>query len=307
MADAEQLRGRLANIRTVQPVLRALRTISLGSWQAALNRRGGVQRYVTQLQTLIPPTVAAMVERQSLWRSEFFARRTEPVSDAPALEQLTVLAIGTERGLCGRFNQAVLAEVLACLQQQREAGVVVNLIVLGSRLARLLSRNGVKPDRTIALSTSALPSFSDISILTRDWLDRYEAYTLDAVDVIFNAYRGLGRYETTTRRIIPPEITPVSPMPGSLVDSVLHPYIVETDPWSLYARVIEQETMVRCYSLLLESATAEHATRYQLMEGATQNAERLQEELTLELQALRRQAITREMQELAVGAGLLQR
>jgi F0F1-type ATP synthase gamma subunit len=41
------------------------------------------------------------------------------------------------------------------------------------------------------------------------------------------------------------------------------------------------------------------------MEGATQNANRLIDELTLALQAARQQAITAEMQELAVGAGLL--
>ena len=41
------------------------------------------------------------------------------------------------------------------------------------------------------------------------------------------------------------------------------------------------------------------------MESATQNAERLIEELNLVTQTNRRQSITREMQELAAGAGLL--
>ena len=56
---------------------------------------------------------------------------------------------------------------------------------------------------------------------------------------------------------------------------------------------------------LLESQVAEHAARFQLMEAASQNSERLVAELRLTVQTARRQAITRETQALAVGAGLL--
>ena len=50
----------------------------------------------------------------------------------------------------------------------------------------------------------------------------------------------------------------------------------------------------------------EHSARYQLMESATQNADDLIDELMLTVKSARRQAITREMQELAVSAGLLE-
>jgi len=52
---------------------------------------------------------------------------------------------------------------------------------------------------------------------------------------------------------------------------------------------------------------AEHVARFRLMDEATQNAQRLMEELQMELLSAKRQMVTREMQELAVGAGLLKR
>ena len=45
MQDLERAETRLDNIRTVEPILSALRTISLGSWQAALKRKDSVRRY----------------------------------------------------------------------------------------------------------------------------------------------------------------------------------------------------------------------------------------------------------------------
>jgi F-type H+-transporting ATPase subunit gamma len=68
--------------------------------------------------------------------------------------------------------------------------------------------------------------------------------------------------------------------------------------------VIEQIVTIGFYERLLESAAAEHSSRFQLMEDATRNADRLIEEVTQNIQQANKQAITQEMQELAAGAGL---
>jgi F-type H+-transporting ATPase subunit gamma len=73
----------------------------------------------------------------------------------------------------------------------------------------------------------------------------------------------------------------------------------------LFVQVIVLWTATEMYRILLDAAASEHSTRYRLMEGATQNANNLIDELTLALRAARQEAITAEMQELAVGAGLL--
>ncbi|MCK4451452.1 MAG: F0F1 ATP synthase subunit gamma, partial [Anaerolineae bacterium] len=109
-------------------------------------------------------------------------------------------------------------------------------------------------------------------------------------------------------RLIPPTLPTPEASPPDGRRSLTEPWpppIIETDPLSLYARVVEQLTAASLYRLLLESAAAEHVARFQLLEGATQSAERLIAELTLVVQTARQQAITREMQELAVGAGLI--
>jgi F-type H+-transporting ATPase subunit gamma len=141
--------------------------------------------------------------------------------------------------------------------------------------------------------------------LTHRWLARYEEHELDAVDLVYNAYHGMGRYKPTMRRVIP-WLIPLQSLPEGVL-SPNEPWpslIVETDPLSLYARVVEQWAAASLYGLLLDSAAAEHSTRYQLMEAASQNAGRLVAELTLAVQTARQQEITREMQELAAGAGL---
>jgi F-type H+-transporting ATPase subunit gamma len=74
---------------------------------------------------------------------------------------------------------------------------------------------------------------------------------------------------------------------------------------SLLRRTDEQLLALSFYQVLLESTAAEQSSRYQLMDGASENSRRLIEELTLTYQTARQDAVTMEMLELAVSAGLV--
>ncbi len=291
MPSPVEIQQRLANIRTVEPVVGALRTISLGSWQAALRRRRGLEHYARELGALLPLVVSRLGRQRGRARAR----------DSAAPLRVSVLVVGTERGLVGSFNEVLVTGVQAHLEQLEAQGAEIKVAVLGSKLGRLLGRTDVELQQMHALPVTALVPFTLAHSFMRQWVMRFEAGELDAVDLIYNAYAGPGDYHPEVERLVPPEAPVVgrsTPLPSYT--------IIETDPLTLYTRIVEQWAAIRLYQLLLDAAASEHSARYQLMEGASENAERLVQELTQALQQLRRQAITREMQELAVGAGLLE-
>jgi F-type H+-transporting ATPase subunit gamma len=285
----EGIKARLNNIRSVEPLLGAMRTISLGSWQAALRRKERVLAYTERLRDLLPPLIPSLQVRRR-------GRRARPPTPASTV----VVVIGSERGLCGAFNNALAEYAGRELARLSEQGVGVELWTLGARAARALQRQGYEVASARPLPMAALPSSELAGELTHGWLERFERYELDAVYVVYHAYRTSTLHEAVTVQLIPPPIPPYEEN-GSSWPS---PYI-DTDPVDLFVHVIVLWTATELYRILLDSAASEHSARYQLMEGATQNAQRLIDDLTLALQAARQQAITAEMQELAVGAGLL--
>lgn len=290
MEDLERTETRLDNIRTVEPILSALRTISLGSWQAALKRKDSVRRYEERLTAMLP-ALLPHVGPPSFPPIE---------GDERGEARVVALVIGSERGLCGRFNATVVERAERYLAEQTAAGAQVELMALGTRVRRILRRHQQPLAWSGALSVTALPPYRLAFDLTRRWLTRYEEREVDAVDLVYNAYRGSARYEPTVARLIPPTL------PTPEADALpWPPPIIETGPLSLYARVVEQWATVSLYWLLLDSAAAEHSARFQLLEASTQNIERLIDELTLAVQTARQQEITQEMQELAAGAGLI--
>lgn len=330
MEELERARERLENIRSVKPILGGLRTISLGSWQAALKRRSGVRDYARQLRDMLPWLVPHLQSEKPLgarlrevvpFSPAVSGRGEEKSKTDSALRQLKALVVGSERGLCGRFNVAVVEETERYLERESATGSSVELMVLGRRAQRVLRRRGHEPTEAGTLSMTTLPSLSLAFDLARQWLAAYEDRMIDGVDVIYNGYRGTGRYEPTVVRLIPPQPS-TRRLAGEAGEGGMQakeprvsaggrepwpPPIIDTDPLSLYATVAEQSVAVQLYRILLDSSAAEHATRFQLMESATQNADRLIEELTLVVQTARRHKITQEMQELAAGAGLIGR
>jgi F-type H+-transporting ATPase subunit gamma len=285
----EAIKARLSNIRSVEPILGAMRTISLGSWQSALKRKARVLSYADRLLTLLPALIPHL-DRRRAWRWQRGTTTSAPVA---------VVVIGSERGLCGSFNSTLVRYVEEELDRFA-AKSQVELHTLGARVTRALQRLDYEIASSRSLPMAALPT-SDLAIeWTRNWLARYEAREIDAVHLIYNTYRHSALYQPIAVRLIPP------PVPSSREDSASgSPPYVDTDPMALLVRVIVLWTSTELYRILLDSASAEHSARYQLMEGATQNSSRLIDELTLALQVARQEAITAEMLELASGAGLI--
>jgi len=292
MENLEQAQERLSHVRTVEPIVGALRTISLGSWQEALSQRETVRTYARRLTEIL----ALLIPHLPLSKSA--GRREEP-----SLRRVALLVIGSERGLVGAFNAAVVERARRRAAHLSPDDVHISWMALGSRPRHLIAASGdpQQLDWSRELPIARPPSPTLAFDLTQSWLERYEKRELDQVDVIHNAYQGTAQYTPTVTRVIPPELPPAERAPTD----TWPPPIIETDPLSLGAQVIQQWTAITLYRLLLDSAAAEHSTRYQMMESAAHNAEELIEEFTLAIRAARRHRITREMQELAVGAGLI--
>jgi F-type H+-transporting ATPase subunit gamma len=309
--DLERVQSRLENVRAVGPILAALRTISLGSWQMALNRLRSLEDYNRRLLTLLPvllPHIQAatntMPRALPALRRRLPYLRKSPPSPVPTREHVIALVVGSERGLCGRYNATLVTRAEQYFAEMEQRGASLEVAALGSRIIRMFHRQNRPLRWSQSLPVTRLPAFEMAFQLTRDWLRQYEASEIDAVDVIYNAYDGPGRYTPTVFRLLPPDLPSADPLALD-EEKLTTPYIVETDPLSLYTRIVEQWTAINVYTLLLTAAASEHSARYQLMESATQNVDRLVEALTQELQSARRQAITIEMQELASSAGLL--
>jgi F-type H+-transporting ATPase subunit gamma len=284
----ERLRARLDNIQAVEPILSALRTISSGTRMAALKKMESAERYQQGLARVV-----------SLVRHPLSAGSRPSRGRRTTMSSLPLLAVGSERGLCGGFNEAMAAYADQVRQELTTDDTHVELWVLGARAERALRSLGIEPAWSGRLSLTAVPPPSLAEGLVSGWLSAYATGEIVGVEIVYNAYRGLGPYQLSRMQLLPSELPVLAEAERGL------PPIVETDHQRLFWHATRLWLSARLHTVLLDSAAAEHTARYQLMDGAAENAQRLIEELKLFLQLARQEAITSEMRDLASGAGLL--
>jgi F-type H+-transporting ATPase subunit gamma len=276
----EEIKTRLENIHAIEPLLAALRTISLSNWRFALNKIEVAKQYLEQLQSIY---------------SQFPASDSGKNNLPTAKKQLLIL-IGSNRGLCSNFNRDLLRHLSLFLS---ETIVETRLIVIGERLRKTLERRKIQYHEFLPFpnTVNLNPSFS------QDLFNQHITTHLDGhVELLFNLYRGAGQYRTTRSSVFPNTF-----MNLSIRNFPIEEYIFDTNPDEIQTYLFDHLYQLTIYFALLSSAASEHSTRFQLMESASSNAQRLAEELFIEVQVQRRQKITSEMQELAIGAGLLKK
>jgi F-type H+-transporting ATPase subunit gamma len=290
----ERVVARLNNLKAIEPLLGALRTISMGTWQMAQNNLNKINQYEAHFNQILAE-ILPMIEEKVIHKS-IVHKRNDKSTDA------FILVIGSERGLCGNFNTFQAENALNWISEGDFQSVRIGAI--GSRMIQTLSKMSVTLSWRHPLPTSDLSSYRRAYLLTQDWIRQFESFHFNRLFVLSSEMAGENQFKFSSVKLLPYEphfpiaVKPIKP-------AIWPPPIIETDPRGIYNQIIQHDIAATFYKILLRSAIAENASRYIMMEEAKQNAQDIIEELNREVNIERKRQITQETQELAVGAGLI--
>ena len=290
----ERAKSRLNNIETIEPLLGALRTISMGAWQKALNDIEKIKRYEENFSHILL-TILPQIKSPQL-------RKSKRIIKTPDLADTIVLIIGTERGLCGKFNENLAEKSLTWIREQNFSSY--QIWAVGSRMVRILERMNVEISWRNPIPARDLSNYPQAYLMTQRWLDQYETYAFNNLVILFNQVAKGSSFDFSTFNLLPYEINhPLSA--GKEKNERWPPPIIETQPKGIYHQIIQHFIASSFLQTLLQSGAAEHSARFNLMQEAEDNAEEIIEALTRVINNERKRKITQQMQELAAGAGLL--
>ncbi len=287
MAGMERAEERLENIESVEPILSALRTVSQASMQTARRKAEGALRYGRDLLDL------------ASWLPE---EPPDRVLGEGEEDRTLLVVLGSDRGLCGTFNHDVVEVLAEQFAEEEGRGRRVEIWARGLRLRIALAERDITPDRGERFAEGSVPDFQHAYTLAEEIQSGVREDRFNRVLIVINRQVRADRIRPTVEQLLPLELANFQ---GQGEKDRWPPPILETDPEGLRERIRRQALEVNLYRLLLRSSAAEHAARFYLLEDAAQNMDRLTEELEMEVQLSRQQAITNEMMDLIVAAGLI--
>jgi len=328
---AGEINRRLQSLEDIHHLLRSLRAMSAIRWRRARMRLQSAQEYASavdrQLAIAItlptaltrgwhhtpPPSPSLQREGQHAQRetkhrdrgdrglADTGQPRPPGKGDDEAQRSVGLIALTSDRGLCGTFNANLVSHALDFIRRERERNREVKVIALGGYGERFF-----RDADCHLLYTQHFPLTRAISFVeARDIIAKvkhfYESRAFDTLYLVYNRFVSFGRYQRIELRLLPPDLGAVRrqtrklPQTGRPVP--LEDVVLGTPPQDLQDFLLWEHLAVQVYLALIESMVSEQGARLQTMDTAISNLDERVEKLQLQYHAIRQERITQEVLE----------
>ena len=290
MGSLKEIRIRIASVESTQKITGAMKMVSAAKLRRAQNAIISLRPYSNKLNEIL----------QNLSSS------AESMADMPLftvrdIENVVLVVISSNRGLCGSFNSNVVKEVRNLIEtkyaKQAEAGKL-KIICLGKKAKEQLAKTYDVIQCNEALIDT--PVFNDTAQIAQFLMDGYTNKTIDKVDIIYNRF-----INPATQKLVVENYLPVQQLGDDSQKKQLNDYIFEPSKDEILEELIPKIMKLQLYKTLIDSIASEHGARMTAMHKATDNATEILKDLRLKYNNARQSAITNELIEIVSGAEAL--
>lgn len=289
MATLRDLKGRIGSVSSSEKITGAMKMISSAKMSKATREIKRLLPFRTQLESIIGNLLGVDAEFSS------------PLTATRPVKHATVLAWGSDDGLCGAYNVNIFKQLLEHLNSLREQfpGVEITLVPVGQKLLRAcnaLAGQDIKvtPAPEGVNSKAGADTVKDFTAAVRTAFERGET---DRVDVVYMHFISAGR-----QRLVAEQLLPVAPRRADdYASSAPGLYIFEPDAQTIFQTALPLMLLSTVQEVFSENRASEQAARVMAMQAANDNATKLLEQLRLEYNKLRQQSITAELLDILGG------
>jgi F-type H+-transporting ATPase subunit gamma len=286
MANLKEIRNRITSIKSTMQITSAMKMVSAAKLKKAQDAITAMRPYSSKLSELLQ-NLSATLDSDA---GGVYSTQRE-------VSKVLVVAITSNRGLCGGFNSSITKQVLKTVEEKYSA-VDVDLFTIGKKGGDLLSKQfniaGTKNDIYDDLT------FDNVAAIAQELMNLYAEGTYDKIDIIYNQFKNAATQIPQVEQFLP-----IKPIEGGDPNAVNSDYIFEPSKLEIVEALIPKSLKTQLYKSIRDSFASEHGARMTAMHKATDNAKELRDELLLTYNKARQAAITNEILEIVGGAEAL--
>ena len=289
MATLRELKSRIGSVASSEKITGAMKMISSAKMHKAEGALRRLKPYRQQVETII----SSMLSSDATFSS--------PLLEERSVKHLTLVVWGSDDGLCGAYNVNLakrVAEELDVLNE-KYPDASVRIVAVGTKIFKACRR--VAEDRAEVVTAPAdITSKSEGEAVGRYVHELTESFTTcetDRVEAMYMNYQSASRQRPERVTLLPIDQSNFSG--DGLRKDV--PYIIEPDAETVVRRGLPMYLHSVVEDIFTENRASEQAARVMAMQSANDNAKKLQEQLNLEYNKLRQEAITTELLDIIGG------
>lgn len=284
MANLKEIRSRITSVSSTMQITSAMKMVSAAKLKKAQDAITAMRPYADKLTELLQNLSATLDDDTG---SKFSTQRE--------VKNVLIVAITSNRGLCGAFNSNIIKEVNR-LTNQVYTGKNVSYVAIGKKANDAFK----KTNRVIANKSGVFDdlTFDNVADIAQMLMDKFVAGEYDKIDIVYNQFKNAATQIVTTEQFLP--IVPVEGNASNVADYIFEPSKVE-----IVEQLIPKSLKTQLYKGIRDSFASEHGARMTAMHKATDNAKELRDQLKLTYNKARQAAITNEILEIVGGAEAL--
>jgi F-type H+-transporting ATPase subunit gamma len=283
MAGSRDIRRRIRSVSSTAQITKAMQMVAASKMRKAQEAALAGRPFVQLIYSL---------QREATTRMQEFKH---PLLEVRPVRKRAVILVAADKGLCGALNSNLFR-----LAAQFDAASTL-FITAGRKAAQFVAATRRQLIAEFAYGDEPrFPEARAIASFARDLFLRKE---VDEVRILATRF-----VNTLTQQPVSLEFLPVGEIKGMQIPGVepeeeaaRREFLFEPSPEAFLGYLLSHYLNIYVYQVLLNAKASEQSARMVSMRNATENAESLIRDLTLEYNKLRQGNITRELLEIAGG------
>jgi len=283
MAVGKEIKTKINSVANTQKITSAMQMVAASKMRRTQDKMAQGKPYSARVREVIGHLANSNPEYQHIYMRE------------REIKRVGYIVVATDRGLCGGLNVNLFRAVVRDMAEWHAKGIEADLGLIGNKAGPFFRSVGGNI-KAVMNDVGEAPNLEDLIGGIKVMLDAYEAGEIDRLFLASNDF-----VNTMTQR---PEIRQLLPLDPEDDASYQHrwDYIYEPDARQLIEGLVMRFVESQVYQAVIENGACEQAAKMIAMKNATENAEKLIEELQLIYNNARQAAITQEIAEIVGGA-----
>jgi len=284
MANLKEIRNRISSIGSTMKITSAMKMVSAAKLKKAQDAIVQMRPYSNKLTELLQ-NLSATLDADD---GGVYTQQRE-------IKKVLIVAITSNRGLCGGFNSSVIKEATR-IAKSKYAGKDVSMLTFGKKGNDMLSKSFSVYKFESHLFDDL--TFENAAPFAEDLMEQFANGNFDQIDIVYNRFKNAATQIITEEQYLPI-------VAAEETDETGADYIFEPNKAEIVKGLIPKSLKMQLYKAIRDSYASEHGARMTAMHKATDNATELRDELLLVYNKARQASITNEILEIVGGAEAL--
>ncbi len=291
MPGLKEVRSRIASVQSTKKITGAMKMVAASRLRQAQNQISHLRFYEKKLARILHDIMEVLPV-------ESYQHLMIP----PDSNDMLIICIGSNRGMCGVYNAMVIKHTLKEIQRFEDEGYRIKLMTVGKKpfdFFRKLQYPILMADEKSLEKLNA----EKAAVFADHVREGYLKHHVAGVVMIYHQFRNAAVQDLRVEKLLPLNIEemPATPLVRQWDADEPEPLILEPSPEEVWHYMTSKYLHNHCFRILLDAAASEHGSRLTAMHQATDNADKLLRNLSLSYNKARQADITRELMDIMGG------